>query len=116
MALTDDDKRWIEDLMEKKLEGIKADLTREKKAKPRKTSPSRSSTRRSIKTEPIDVDELAGMSNMKGMLSFLKTPPEENARRFSQRKKEIEEFQSAWTSTADLEETLKLMFPDGRWD
>ena len=36
----------------------------------------------SIKDEAIDVNELAGMSNMKGMLSFLDTKPEDYARIF----------------------------------
>src|ERR1019366_3777984 len=36
----------------------------------------------SVKDEPIDVDELAGMSNMKGMLSFLDTKPEVYAKLF----------------------------------
>jgi len=37
----------------------------------------------SIKDEPINVDELAGMSNMEGMLSFLDTRPEEYAKLFA---------------------------------
>ncbi len=38
--------------------------------------------RSSIKDEPIDVDELADISNMKGMLSFLDTKPEDYAKLF----------------------------------
>jgi hypothetical protein len=38
----------------------------------------------SFKDEPIDVAELAGMSNMKGMLSFLETKPEDYAKLFGQ--------------------------------
>src|SRR5262245_7952045 len=36
-----------------------------------------------IRDEAIDVNELAGMSNMKGMLSFLDTKPEEYAKLFA---------------------------------
>src|SRR5215472_12581832 len=37
----------------------------------------------SIRDEAIDVNELAGMSNMKGMLSFLDTKPEDYAKLFA---------------------------------
>jgi hypothetical protein len=40
--------------------------------------------RPSVKDEDIDVHELAGMSNMDGMLSFLNTKPEDYAKLFAQ--------------------------------